>query len=151
MICHFTELAENEVLVKVPILMSIIKMHWAMSESGQVIRTYPMTPGIDLSELSSKVTIHVFSKERSCTCYWFWAWCHLSRRLQPIPKVPGDWLVPLPKNMTLRQAMIFGTAGFTAMLCVNALIRQGMTSDKKVVRLTWCFWRCRQYSGSPVT
>ncbi|HAQ0166079.1 TPA: zinc-binding dehydrogenase, partial [Enterococcus faecium] len=42
-------------------------------------------------------------------------------------------LVPLPKNMTLRQAMILGTAGFTAMLCVNALIRQGMTSDKKVV------------------
>lgn len=35
--------------------------------------------------------------------------------------------------MTLRQAMILGTAGFTAMLCVNALIRQGMTSDKKVV------------------
>ncbi|MGC3648760.1 NADPH:quinone reductase, partial [Enterococcus faecium] len=48
-------------------------------------------------------------------------------------KEPGDWLVPLPKNMTLRQAMILRTAGFTAMLCVNALIRQGMTSDNKVV------------------
>ena len=34
--------------------------------------------------------------------------------------------------MTLRQAMIFGTAGFTAMLCVNALIRQGITSNKKL-------------------
>ena len=45
----FTELAENEVLVKIAYSDVNYKDALAMSESGQEIRTYPMTPGIDLS------------------------------------------------------------------------------------------------------
>ena len=58
----FTELAENEVLVKIAYSDVNYKDALAMSESGQVIRTYPI-------------------KRRSCTCYLFWAWRHPSRRL----------------------------------------------------------------------
>lgn len=82
----FTELAENEVLVKIAYSDVNYKDALAMSESGQVIRTYPMTPGIDLSGTVVQSNNPRFFKRRSCTCYWFWAWCHLSRRLQPIPK-----------------------------------------------------------------
>ena len=102
-----------------------------MSESGQVIRTYPMTPGIDLSELSSKVTIHVFQKK----ILYLLLVLGLASPIQAVIaniKSTRRLVSSSTKNMTLRQAMILGTAGFTAMLCVNALIRQGMTSDKKL-------------------
>ncbi len=59
----FTELAENEVLVKIAYSDVNYKDALAMSESGQVIRTYPMTQGLIYPELSSKVTIHVFQKK----------------------------------------------------------------------------------------
>ncbi len=43
--------------------------------------------------------------------------------------VKGDWLVALPETLSARQAMIIGTAGFTAMLCVDALVSAGVTPD----------------------
>jgi acrylyl-CoA reductase (NADPH) len=45
-------------------------------------------------------------------------------------RVKGDWLVPLPEGMSARDAMAVGTAGYTAMLCVMALERHGVTPDK---------------------
>ena len=42
-------------------------------------------------------------------------------------RVKGDWLVPLPSDLSLRDAMAIGTAGYTAMLCVLALERHGLT------------------------
>ncbi len=127
----FTELAENEVLVKIAYSDVNYKDALAMSESGQVIRTYPMTPGIDLSGTVVQSKIHVFQR-RSCTCYWFWAWRHPSRRLQPISKSTRRLVSSSTKKYDTASSDDFGTAGFTAMLCVNALIRQGMTSDKKL-------------------
>jgi acrylyl-CoA reductase (NADPH) len=125
----FTELAENEVLVKIAYSDVNYKDALAMSESGQVIRTYPMTPGIDLSGTVVQSKDSRFSEGDLVLA----TGVTYPGGYSQYQKVPGDWLVPLPKNMTLRQAMIFGTAGFTAMLCVNALIRQGITSNKKVV------------------
>ncbi len=59
----FTELAENEVLVKIAYSDVNYKDALAMSESGQVIRTYPMTPGIDLSGTVVQSNNPRFSKE----------------------------------------------------------------------------------------
>jgi acrylyl-CoA reductase (NADPH) len=50
--------------------------------------------------------------------------------------VKGDWLVPLPEGMAARNAMIIGTAGFTAMLCVMALEEAGVTPDSGTVVVT---------------
>src|SRR5207244_5442592 len=41
-------------------------------------------------------------------------------------RVPGDWLVPLPGNLTSAEAMAVGTAGYTAMLCIIALEQQSV-------------------------
>lgn len=46
-------------------------------------------------------------------------------------RVPGDWVVPLPEKMSLKEAMIFGTAGFTAGLSVTALEDDGLRDDKE--------------------
>src|SRR5690625_6134105 len=44
-------------------------------------------------------------------------------------QIPAEWIVPLPENLTLKDAMVFGTAGFTAALSVAALENNGMNKD----------------------
>jgi acrylyl-CoA reductase (NADPH) len=51
-------------------------------------------------------------------------------------RVKGDWLVPLPSELTTRDAMAVGTAGYTAMLAVMALERHGVTPDRGPVVVT---------------
>ena len=51
-------------------------------------------------------------------------------------RLKGDWLVPLPASFTPRQAMAIGTAGYTAMLCVLALERQGVTPEQGEIVVT---------------
>src|SRR5262249_52665274 len=51
-------------------------------------------------------------------------------------RVNGDWLVPLPSGLTKRDAMAVGTAGYTALLAVMALERQGVTPDRGPVIVT---------------
>ncbi len=57
-------------------------------------------------------------------------------------KSPRKVFNPLPENLSLKQAMVIGTAGFTAMLCVNALEEAGVTPDKGEV-IVWCKRWCR--------
>ena len=51
-------------------------------------------------------------------------------------RVKGEWLVKLPEKLTQKQAMAIGTAGYTAMLCVLALEKQGVTPDKGEILVT---------------
>jgi acrylyl-CoA reductase (NADPH) len=51
-------------------------------------------------------------------------------------RVKGDWLVKLPEKFTQKQAMAIGTAGYTAMLCVLALEKNGITPDKGEILVT---------------
>jgi acrylyl-CoA reductase (NADPH) len=51
-------------------------------------------------------------------------------------RVPGDWLIPLAKEFTAREAMAIGTAGYTAMLCVLALEHGGLAPEKGDVLVT---------------
>jgi len=51
-------------------------------------------------------------------------------------RVKGDWLIRLPDNISTAQAMAIGTAGYTAMLCVLALEKEGITPDKGDVLVT---------------
>ena len=51
-------------------------------------------------------------------------------------RVKGDWLVPLPKTMSAREAMAIGTAGYTAMLAVMALERHGINPASGPIAVT---------------
>ncbi|MGH8517535.1 MAG: acryloyl-CoA reductase, partial [Panacagrimonas sp.] len=51
-------------------------------------------------------------------------------------RVKGDWLVPLPSAFTSRQAMAIGTAGYTASLCVEALVANGVKPEQGEVLVT---------------
>jgi putative YhdH/YhfP family quinone oxidoreductase len=51
-------------------------------------------------------------------------------------RVPAEWIVRLPKGLTARTAMIYGTAGFTAAQCVTAIVERGITPDRGSVLVT---------------
>jgi acrylyl-CoA reductase (NADPH) len=56
--------------------------------------------------------------------------------LGQVARLKGEWLVPLPDAFTPKQAMAIGTAGYTAALCVEALVAAGVTPDKGEVLVT---------------
>ena len=117
----------------------IVDIHWstlnykdalAITGKADVIRTYPMVPGIDFSGIvtqSEDARFHV--GQHVLLTGWGVGETHWGG-LATQARVPADYLTPLPAELSLRQAMIIGTAGFTAMLCVNALEDAGITPDQ---------------------
>lgn len=108
----------------------------AIAGKGKIIRQFPMVPGIDFAgsvHHSEDPRFHV-GQQVLLTGFGVGEthWGGLAEQA----RVNGDWLVPLPEGMTGRQAMILGTAGFTAMLCVMALEEGGITPDKGEVLVT---------------
>lgn len=124
---------------KLPAGNVIVDIHWstinykdalAISGKAGVIRTYPMVPGIDFSGIvkqSEDPRFHV--GQHVLLTGWGVGETHWGG-LATQARVPADYLTALPTGLSLRQAMIIGTAGFTAMLCVNALEDAGITPDQ---------------------
>ncbi len=106
----------------------------AITGKGKIIRNFPMIPGIDFAG-----TVHASEDPRfhvgQQVLLTGWGvgenhWGGLSQRA----RVNGDWLVALPQGLEGRKAMIIGTAGFTAMLCVMALEEAGVRpADGEIV------------------
>ncbi|MCW2257718.1 acrylyl-CoA reductase (NADPH) [Providencia alcalifaciens] len=117
----------------------IVDIHWstlnykdalAINGKAGVVRHYPMVPGIDFSGIVRHSEDPRFSVgQHVLLTGWGVGEAHWGG-LATQARVPADYLTPLPENLSLRQAMIIGTAGFTAMLCVNALEDAGITPDK---------------------
>lgn len=130
---EFPELTNNEVWIKIAYSDVNYKDALACSENGQVIRTYPMTPGIDFSGVVMKSLDKRFQPGDQVLATGYGIGVSQPGGYSDYQKITGDWLVPLPETMTLRQAMVLGTAGLTAALCVNALLSQGMKADDHIV------------------
>jgi acrylyl-CoA reductase (NADPH) len=122
-----------------------VRVHWssfnykdvlAITGKMPVIRSYPMVPGIDLAGVveSSDDDRYQVGQEVLVTGYGIGE-AHWGGYAE-LARVPGDWLVPLPEGLTMRQSMAIGTAGFTAMLCVMALERGGVTPDHGPILVT---------------
>lgn len=102
----------------------------AITGKAPVVRRFPMVPGIDLAgvvDASENPAIRI--GERVLLNGWGVGETHWGG-LAEKARVSADWLIRLPEHMTARQAMTLGTAGYTAMLCVQALERNGVTPDK---------------------
>jgi len=108
----------------------------AITGQGPVVRSFPMVPGIDLVG-TVQSSQHADFKPGDAVLLNGWGvgeghWGGLAQQV----RLDGDWLIPLPKGFTPAEAMAIGTAGYTAMLCVMALERQGVTPDKGEVLVT---------------
>ncbi|CPR12937.1 alcohol dehydrogenase [Mycobacterium bohemicum DSM 44277] len=108
----------------------------AITGKSPVVRKFPMVPGIDLAGVVTESS-HADWKTGDRVVLNGWGvgethWGGLAQRA----RLNGDWLVPLPPQFTSRQAMAIGTAGYTAALCVDALLRHGVSPDEGEVLVT---------------
>lgn len=98
----------------------------AVTGRGPVVRSWPMVPGIDFAGVVEHSASPDFSVGQEVILNgWGVGEKHWGGFAQKAC-VPGAWLQPLPQGLSGQQAMALGTAGFTAMLSVQALVREGV-------------------------
>jgi acrylyl-CoA reductase (NADPH) len=108
----------------------------AITGKVPVVRQFPMVPGIDFAgTVESSSNPGYKSGDKVILNGWGVGESHWGGLAQ-IARVKADWLIPLPTTFTARQAMAIGTAGYTAMLCVMALERHGITPDSGEILVT---------------
>lgn len=108
----------------------------AITRKGKIIRNFPMVPGIDFTgTVSHSEDLRYQPGQNVILTGWGVGENHWGG-LAEQARVNGDWLTPLPSGMTARQAMIIGTARFTAMLCVKALEDGGVTPQSGDIIVT---------------
>ena len=131
-----TELMEGDVTVRVSHSTVNYKDGLAITGKSPVVRRFPMIPGIDFAGVVESSSHPDFKPGDEVVLNgWGVGENHFGGYSQKA-RVKGDWLVPLPKGLTAAQSMAIGTAGYTAMLAVMALEKQGMTPDRGPVLVT---------------
>ena len=128
--------AEGDVTVAIEYSTVNYKDGLCLTGMGGLVRTFPHVPGVDFAgtvEASSdaryKPGDKVILTGWRVGEVWWGGYAQKAR-------VRADWLVPLPKGLTTRQAMAVGTAGFSSMLAVLALEAHGLAPDKGEVLVT---------------
>lgn len=131
-----SRLPEGEVTVKVEYSTLNYKDGLAITGRAPVVRSWPMVPGIDFAGTVESSTHAAYQPgDRVVLNGWGVGESHWGGLAQRA-RVPAKFLVHLPKALTARQAMIVGTAGYTAMLCVLSLARLGVSPDKGEILVT---------------
>lgn len=125
-----SDLMEGDVTVSVSHSTVNYKDGLAITGKAPVVRRFPMIGGIDFAG-TVETSEHPDFKpgDQVILNGWGLGETHLGGYAQKA-RVKGDWLVPLPPSLSAVQAMAIGTAGYTAMLCVLALERAGLTPDQ---------------------
>ncbi|TPH12150.1 MDR family oxidoreductase [Litorilituus lipolyticus] len=129
-------LPEGDVSVEVLYSTLNYKDALAITGKGPVVRKFPMIPGIDLVGKVIHSDSDKFSKDDLVLLNGFGVGETHMGGLAEKATLSSDWLIPLPKKLSPKQAMAIGTAGYTAMLCVMALEKNGVTPEKGEVLVT---------------
>ncbi|MBH0780760.1 acrylyl-CoA reductase (NADPH) [Nocardia bovistercoris] len=121
-----SSLPEGDVTVEVAYSTLNYKDALAITGSSPVVRSFPMVPGIDFAGVVTESSNPEWSAGDEVILNGWGVgethWGGLAQRA----RVKGDWLVRKPAEFTARQAMSIGTAGYTASLCVDALLKHGI-------------------------
>lgn len=129
-------LPEGDVSVKVLYSTVNYKDALAITGKGPVVRQFPMIPGIDLVGVVEQSDSDKFTQGDHVLLNGFGVGEVHCGGLATKARLKSEWLIPLPAAFTPRQAMSIGTAGYTAMLSVIALEKNGVTPDKGEVLVT---------------
>ncbi len=125
-----SHLPEGDVLIKVHY--SSLNYKDALSASGNtgVTRHYPHTPGIDAAGIVMESADPMIKAGSQVIVTSYDLGMNTPGGFGQYIRVPSDWVVPLPAGLSLRQAMCYGTAGFTAALSVFQLTRLGVQPEQ---------------------
>jgi acrylyl-CoA reductase (NADPH) len=127
------DLPGNDVLIKV--CYSSLNYKDALSASGNkgVTRKFPHVPGIDAAGIVVQSNMSDFKEGDSVIVTGFDLGMNTWGGFGEYIRVPATWIVALPDGLSFKEAMSFGTAGFTAGLSVEKIISAGITPDQGAV------------------
>ncbi|KOO47150.1 quinone oxidoreductase [Priestia koreensis] len=131
-----SDLPEGDVLIKVYYSGVNYKDGLAGTSDGKIVSSYPFVPGIDLAGIVMSSTDERFQEGDPVIATSYEIGVTHFGGYSEYARVPADWVVPLPDGLTLKEAMILGTAGFTAALSVHRLEENGLTPEKGPVLVT---------------
>ena len=122
-------LPDNDTLVKVKF--SSLNYKDALSASGNkgVTRNYPHTPGIDAAGIIEETTSKNFQVGDEVIITGYDMGMNTFGGFGEYIRVPQEWIVKKPNNLSLSESMAFGTAGLTAGLCLRKLLLHGLKPD----------------------
>ncbi|WP_263433492.1 alcohol dehydrogenase catalytic domain-containing protein, partial [Citrobacter freundii] len=131
-----SELPQGDVEVIIDYSSINYKDALAITGRGPIVRHFPMVPGIDFAGTVS-ASSHPEYQAGDKVLLTGWGvgekhWGGLSEKA----RVKGDWLTLLPTGANSKHVMAIGTAGFTAMLCVDALLNHGVKPEDGPVLVT---------------
>ncbi|MEM6703989.1 MAG: MDR family oxidoreductase [Acidobacteriota bacterium] len=131
-----SDLPEHDVLIDVEYSTLNYKDGLAVTGSAPICQKFPMVCGIDLAGTVAESASDAFSAGDRVLVNGFGLserhWGGYSQKV----RMKSEWLVRIPDSMTAQQAMAVGTAGYTSMLCVMALQKNGVTPEDGPVVVT---------------
>ena len=131
-----SDLPEGEVLIRVHFSSLNYKDGLSCIGNPGVTRNYPHTPGIDASGKVTESSDSQFKTGDSVIVTSYDLGMNTSGGFGEYIRVPADWVVPLPESLSLKDAMVYGTAGFTAALSVHALQKHGVSPEQGEIVVT---------------
>lgn len=130
------DLPEGDVTVRVTHSGVNYKDGMIVNGMGRLVRDFPHVPGIDFAGIVETSDNDRYKPGDAVVLTgWRVGEVHWGG-YAGMARVKADWLVPLPAGLTAKRAMAIGTAGFTSMLCVDALEAHGMTPSAGEVLVT---------------
>lgn len=132
----FEELSEGDVTIKVAYSSVNYKDGLASIPNGKIVRSYPFIPGIDLAGTVVSSNDDRFSPGDNVIATSYEIGVSHTGGYSEYAQIPSEWVVPLPKGLTLEEAMVLGTAGFTAALSIHRLEENGINPEKGKILVT---------------
>jgi putative YhdH/YhfP family quinone oxidoreductase len=131
-----SDLPAGELIIEVKY--SSLNYKDALSATGNkgVTKKYPHTPGIDAAGVVADSTTRDFGVGDQVIVTGFDLGMNTPGGFGQYVSVPAGWAVRLPQGLSLRDSMAYGTAGFTAALCLMRLMAYGLTKEQGEVLVT---------------
>ncbi len=129
-------LPQGEVVIRVEYSSVNYKDGLACTPNGRIVRSYPFVPGIDLAGTVANSTDSRFREGDKVLVTGYELGVNHFGGFSQYARVPADWVVAVPDGLTVRETMVFGTAGFTAALSLYHLETAGVRADQGPVLVT---------------
>ena len=133
---QISDLPAGEVLVRVEYSSLNFKDMLSVQGHPAVTQQYPHPPGIDAAGVVEQSSNQNFVVGDAVVVTGYDLGMNTAGGLGQYIRVPSSWVIPLPAGLSTKEAMSYGTAGFTSALCLEKLIAQGATADGGAVAVT---------------
>lgn len=127
------DLPEGDVLIKVHYSGINYKDALATQDHNKIVKQYPMVPGIDLAGTIEETNAPGFEVGDKVIVTSYALGVSHYGGFSEYARVKSEWVIELPEDLTLEEAMIYGTAGYTAGLAIEQLEKSGMSIEGKEV------------------